>query len=206
MVLAPHPDDEAIGCGGMLCLHADRGDRISVVYLTSGEKGLQRVPRQEAWTIREAEAERGCAILGVASLAFLRLPDWQLGDHADAAAAALVPLLADQDPDLLYLPHPNEDHPDHRAALPIARAALSQNGMAAAALRGFEVWTPLARFDIKCDITAVMPRKLRAVRAHASQLNDRRYDRAIRGLNRYRGEIAATGGYAEVFRDLTASA
>jgi len=41
LIIAPHPDDESIGCGGTLCLHARRGDPMAVVYLTSGELGLK---------------------------------------------------------------------------------------------------------------------------------------------------------------------
>ena len=202
MVVAPHPDDEAIGCGGALCLHADRGDRVAVVYLTSGELGASSMAREEVWAVREAEARRGCAILGAVAVTFLRLPDWYLRDHAAAAAVALAPLLAEGRPELIYLPHPEDEHPDHRSALSIASAALAESGIAAPPLRGFEVWTPLSHFDEVEDISCVMTRKIRAVRAHASQLAAFRYDRAVRGLNLYRGVMAGRCCYAEVFQRL----
>ena len=66
-------------------------------------------------------------------------------------------------------------------------------------LRAYEVWTPLAAYDHARDVSAVMPRKLRALRCHASQLGHFRYDRAGRGLNRYRGAMATRTAYAEVF-------
>ena len=65
LVLAPHPDDESIGCGGTLCRHVQQGDEVHVVFLTSGEKGGHG--RSEAATIqvREAEAHpRGARVLG----------------------------------------------------------------------------------------------------------------------------------------------
>ena len=76
VVIAPHPDDEAIGCGGSICLHHSRGDRVTAVFLTSGELGLKHLPADEACRIREAEARAAATILGIAAIDFLRLPDW----------------------------------------------------------------------------------------------------------------------------------
>jgi len=200
LVIAPHPDDEAIGCGGAICLHRQRGDAVRVVFLTSGELGLKHLPREQAWQVREEEARAAAAVLGLTGLTFLRLPDWFLGDGVAEAAAALRPTVERWAPQLVYLPHPQEAHPDHRVALPILRAALRDAAARPPALRGYEVWTPLAEYDHVEDITGVMRRKLRAVRCYASQTAHFRYDRAIRGLGQYRGVLAARCRYAEVFQ------
>src|SRR5437588_443532 len=143
LVIAPHPDDEGIGCGGTLCCHAERGDQIAVIFLTSGEVGLKHLPRDEAWTIREAEARRAAAILKLGELFFLRCSDWTLGQEIPKAADLMRPLLHEHWPELIYLPHPGDAHPDHQAALPILRAALINCDRPAPALRLYEVWTPL---------------------------------------------------------------
>src|SRR6186713_493624 len=107
LVIAPHPDDEVIGCGGALQLRVERGEHVSVAFLTSGELGLKHLSQEKAWKIREAEAKRAARILGLATLHFLRQPDWMLGDHATAAAKALAPVLEAMRPDVVYLPHPS---------------------------------------------------------------------------------------------------
>src|SRR5213593_5174378 len=81
LIIAPHPDDESIGCGGTLCLHAGRGDSIAVVYLTSGELGLKHLPRNKAWLTREREAEKAAKVLRAAPCFFLRMPDWFTRDN-----------------------------------------------------------------------------------------------------------------------------
>src|SRR6266404_3238780 len=167
VVIAPHPDDEAIGCGGSICLHVERGDRVVAVFLTSGELGLKHLSPAQAWGIREGEARCAARVLGLAGLHFLRQPDWYLGQGIRKAATALRPIIVSEAPAIVYLPHPTEWHPDHKASLAIARSALGR--IQKPTLRGYEVWTPLTEFDHVTDISQVMSRKLRAVRAHVSQ-------------------------------------
>jgi len=198
LVIAPHPDDEAIGCGGAICNHSERGDLIAVVFLTSGELGLKKLPRERAWKIRETEAAKAKKILGIATADFLRLPDWYVGEHIRDGAKLLGPILKREKPELIYLPHPQEWHPDHKAALPIVRAAIRRSGVPAPAIRAYEVWTPISEAHHVENISKMMPRKLRAVRAHRSQFAEIDYARAVEGLNQYRGEMTGKFDYAEV--------
>lgn len=197
LCIAPHPDDEAIGCGGTLRIHANRGDRVTVVFLTSGELGLDHLPRDEAHSIRETEAVRACEILGVSRLEFLRLPDWFTSDHTAEAASQLSGILEAEKPSRIYLPHPDESHPDHKAVLPIVRTTGYRTELYA-----YEVWTPLPRAEELEDIGPVLAEKLRAIRCYKSQLATYRYDRAARGLAQYRGILHANCRYAEAFESL----
>jgi len=203
LVIAPHPDDEVIGCGGAIRLRVERGGRVAVVFLTSGELGLKHLPRERAWKVREIEARKSSKILGLAKLHFLRQPDWMLGDHVSAAATALKPLLEQERPALIYLPHPNDGHPDHQATLPILRAALKRCRGLEPELLAYEIWTPLAAHDLVVDISLVMPRKLRALRAHRSQLGEFDYVKAVTGLNQFRGALAGKCQFAEVFQTVS---
>jgi N-acetylglucosamine malate deacetylase 1 len=203
VVIAPHPDDETIGCGGALCRHVAAGDRVAVVFLTSGELGLKALAKEEAWRIREAEAKAAARLLGIARLDFLRLPDWGVGSHIRAGARLLQPILKAERPGLVYLPHSGDGHPDHQASLPLFRRAMMDLRLRTPEIRSYEVWTPLGEYDHVEDISAVMPRKLRALRAHRSQLGEFDYVHAVRGLNQFRGALAARRPYAEVFQSLS---
>lgn len=203
LVIAPHPDDESIGCGGAVSLHVQRGDTVNAAFLTSGELGLKQLARAKAWEIREAEARTACKVLGIRDPQFLRLPDWMMGDDINSAAAKLAPSLQKFAPELIYLPHPNEWHPDHKASLPVLHTALGISRIAEPKLRGYEVWTPITEHQYVENITEVMPRKLRALRKHSSQLKEWDYVRAIKGLNEYRGAMAGRCRYAEVFQELS---
>ena len=200
VVVAPHPDDEAIGCGGAIRLHAQRGDRVVVVFLTSGELGLKHLPRDEACRIREDEANRAAEILGVNQLHFLRRPEWFLSDCSDAVAKELSAVLASESPNKVYVPHTLESHPDHQISMPILRQAIPMSEIPLPLVLNYEVMTPLSRYDEVVNTTSVMRAKRRALRCYESQLAEFHYDRAIRGLNQYRGLTAGHCRYAEVFR------
>lgn len=199
LVIAPHPDDEAIGCGGMICAHRRASDSVHVVFMTSGERGIEGRPADEVRTIREAEAAAAAKVLDLTGVDFLRLADQGLAGSVELAASRLRSVIEKVKPRYIYLPHTGENHPDHAAILPIVSAALKgmKDGVE---LRGYEVWTPMAEYTWPEDVTRYMSDKLRAVRCYRSQLAVFRYDRAVRGLNQYRGSLAARCGYAEVFK------
>jgi len=202
LVIAPHPDDESIGCGGTVRKHVLAGDNVAAVFLTSGELGLKHLAKEKAWEIREAEARAAATILGIGNTFFLRGPDWTLADALPGIANKLRALLEQDRWDMIYLPHPAEWHPDHKACLPILRAALAETRTPLPTLRGYEIWTPLSEFQHVEDISSVIRTKLRAIRSHTSQVAQLAYDRAALGLNAFRGAASGRCRYAEVFQQI----
>lgn len=200
LVVAPHPDDEAIGCGGTLRLHANKGDVVHIVFLTSGEAGGHGRDAAETARVREREARRAGAILGAASLEFWHEPDGalrarrQLVERLAARIAALRPAV-------VYAPHEREQHPDHRAAARAVRRAAAAIGRRSPDILLYEVWTPIERMDEIVDVTSQTAVKRRAIRAYRSQCAVLRFDEASLGLARWRGEMHCWpgGSHAEVF-------
>lgn len=125
VVLAPHPDDEILGCGGMLAFHAERGDRPVVVYLSDGAAGDPSGANSNLAAVRRAESAAALAALGDCGAEHLGIPDGTLDARADLADRILT-ILNRYHCELLYMPSPLECHSDHVAASSAAlRAAAS---------------------------------------------------------------------------------
>lgn len=201
LVLSPHPDDEAIGCGGTLCRHADEGDEVRVIFLTSGEHGGHGLGTEQTRRTREAEAADAARVLGVQSIEFWGEPDGSL--HASAELVdRLRQTIAGWHPAVVYAPHADEAHPDHRATTRLVVDALKgAAGSPTVEVRMFEVWTPIQRPSEIVDISKYIDTKIEAIRAYRSQCAVMDFDEAARGLARYRGEFHCWpgGDYAEAF-------
>jgi LmbE family N-acetylglucosaminyl deacetylase len=202
LIVAPHPDDEAIGCGGVIAQDATAGDRIIVLFLSSGECGVPGVDPVAAARVREEEAAAAARALGVAELHFLRLPDGQILEHQAQAAAGVAELLRSECPDVVRLPHPHDGHADHHAAWPILQRAIRIANVSLPEFLAYEIWTPMAAPDYAEDITGVMDQKLEAIRCYQSQLRQLPYDHGIAGLNAYRGAFVGISRYAEAVAHL----
>jgi LmbE family N-acetylglucosaminyl deacetylase/glycosyltransferase involved in cell wall biosynthesis len=180
LVLAPHPDDEVIGCGGLVAQHLLEGRAVRIVIATDGAAAGEAA-------LREQESQRAVATLGRAELEFLRFPDRSLGD--DAIPRIREQLLAFR-PDLILVPHPGEIHPDH-IALSRAFVDIIQRDetlfadLAVAKIAFYEVSQPLKPNAI-VDITDVAEKKYAAIAEHTSQTALRDYVSYARGLNAYR--------------------
>lgn len=202
LILSPHPDDEAIGCGGTLRKHVLAGDEVRLIHLTSGELGCRGVSPEETTKLREKEGLAAAAILGIEQVEFWREKDGALGE-TDSLVSRLLELFETWQPGLIYAPHGAEAHQDHAAAAQIAKRAreeLAKKGTQAD-LRLFEIWTPVQTIKHIENITETIETKIAAVRAYRSQCEIMSFDEAIRGLNRYRGEMHSwpEGEYAEAF-------
>lgn len=180
LVLAPHPDDEIFGCGGLLALAVQQGAQAHVAVVSDGAAaGSAALREQESCAAARAIAGGSPALAPV--LDFWRLPD--RGVVPDAALVARIrAALAASNAQWLLAPSPFEIHPDHRA---VCLAAIEAAEDSAAQLGFYEVGQPLLPNRL-IDITAVLERKRAAMACFASQLAIQQYDDHVQALNRYR--------------------
>ena len=203
LVLAPHQDDESIGCGGTLNLLTRAGGSFDVVYLSDGQAGGKLgIPvtdgyRKDLQLIRKKEAEMACAVLGASRLYFLGGTDSQLHLETDLSEK-IAELLRQQNYDLIFCPWPHESHSDHAAAFSILQSALRMSPKRNLKIWPYEVWTPLIPNRI-IDISKAFETKRKAISLYKSQMENTDYAEAFTGLARYRSIQVPGAKYAEAF-------
>ncbi|MDR3562595.1 MAG: PIG-L family deacetylase [Negativicutes bacterium] len=210
LVFAPHPDDDVIGCGGSIINHVIKGNSVGVAYVTSGDIGSLTYTSADIMAIREAEAAKAARFLGVTQLHFLRKPDGFL-QYSRETVMAITSLLRSFRPDVVYIPHQQDEHRDHRMTHDLvleccAWAASPRAGecgcelWAVGTILCYEVGTPLPAVHYVEDISAVMDRKIEAMQMHESQVAVLPYDEAVKSMNRLRGITTNRGQYCECFQ------
>lgn len=189
MVFAPHPDDESIGCGGLLTLLAQQGSKIRVVLVTDGG-GAGGLPASAAKT-RQQEFIAALGVLGINDWRMLGFVDGAVDVNA-ALEQALLELLMDFAPDVVIMPSMLDLHRDHRA-IAIALARCSAGLESVAQYIQYEVWCPLPATHL-VDISAVAETKWMAIRQHETALKCGDYLTASQGLACYRGLLLGRPG------------
>jgi LmbE family N-acetylglucosaminyl deacetylase len=200
LVLAPHPDDEVIGCGGVVAQHIRDGRQVTIVIATDGAAAGNG-------SEREAESRRGLAVLAGERTPpeprFLRFADRALAGEIESLRNQLATILAERKPDLILVPSPIEIHPDHLA---LARAfceliqmdASLFADLATARIAFYEVGQPL-RPNALVDISDVAETKYAAIAAHTSQMATRDYVAFARGLNAFRAMTIENATFVEAY-------
>ncbi len=198
-VLAPHPDDDVIGCGGTLYKHRLAGDHVTVVYLTDGARGddYSGPPSPMLAAQRRQEAETAADLLGIEDLRFFNYPDTKLLSNTETAQH-LYETLQEVKAQAVFLPFLLDEHPDHIAANRLF-AKISRQLRPPVTAYAYEVWTPL-RPNRVVDISQAAAKKKEAIRKHASQMKYIDYAETSAGLNKFRSMSTGFGqGHYEAF-------
>ena len=135
VVVAPHPDDEALGCGGLLALLHRAGQPTAGVLVSDGNMShlnSATFSPEARRAVRETEFRHALTLLGADATEplLLRLPDSRVPEAADAPgfAAAMEQLrafLTKQRATTVLVPWRRDPHPDHRATAALVQAALT---------------------------------------------------------------------------------
>lgn len=204
LVIAAHPDDEALGCGGAMARWADEGAAIHLAFLADGigARNPESAVAREALARRREAAESAAKTLGAKSVAFDDLPDNQLDSVPLLQITQRVEALIEAyRPDTLMTHHAGDLNIDHRRVhQAVMTACRPQPGHSVRTILCFEVassteWQPPgsgAPFapDWFVDISTTLPRKLAALDAYAAEMRDWPHPRSRAGvehLARWRG-------------------
>ena len=206
LVVAAHPDDEVLGCGGTIARHADAGDQVQVLIVAEGATSRQHQRDREQAThelsFLAMAAQQAGAILGVQGLELLDLPDNRLDslDRLDLIKQ-IEERIARHQPQVVYVHHAGDVNVDHRRLHEaVVTACRPTPGQPVRRLLSFEVassteWQPPGSAppfqpNWFVDITAQWPRKREALAAYASEMRPWPHARSIEALEhlaRWRG-------------------
>ncbi len=187
MVIAPHPDDAEIGCGGTIAKWLAEGWEVVYVICTNGDKGSRdlTMTSERLAAIREQEQLEAAKTLGVSKVVMLGHPDGSLED-TPAFRGELVRLIRTHRPDIVLTCDPYRRNPylhrDHRitgtvaldAIFPYSRDHLSYpehlaEGLLPHRVREIYLWGSDSA-DTFVDITETFDLKMATLRCHASQI------------------------------------
>ena len=179
LIIAPHPDDDVIGCGAFLCfMHENiKSSNICIAYATSGANGIcnKQLEQNERSLIREKEATAGCDFLGVASI-FWRLPFYFAKNRTVSLQdnEIIEKSIREIKPDIIFvIDEDNDPNGTHGVVRDLCVRAISDVEFGGEVF-GYRVWSPAYSYNESDVIVEFdeddMKQKERLILFHESQI------------------------------------
>jgi LmbE family N-acetylglucosaminyl deacetylase len=199
LVLAPHQDDETIGCGGVLALQVASKQAAAVVMLHDGASGCEELgmSRGELMELRNEESRRAAAVIHLEPPIFLNYPE--LADSIPEATESIRRILLKREVDAVFVPFVLDGHPDHRTTNYILAGALADIPRNVRVF-GYEVWG-LCVPNVVVVIDDVIEKKLEMLSCFHFANKALDYVHSTQGLNMFHSRMLGAGEcrYAERF-------
>lgn len=206
LVVAAHPDDEVLGCGGTIARHVDQGDTVHILIVAEGATSRDAVrdasARGQEISALAAAARQAAAVLGAQPPIFCGLPDNRLDQLPLLDVVKVIQEVVDAvQPSIVYTHHAGDLNVDHRVLCQaVATVCRPLPGAAVRSIYHFEVqssteWGAAAisvpfnpcRF---VDVSTTLDRKLAALDCYASEMRPFPHARSLQAaeaLARLRG-------------------
>jgi LmbE family N-acetylglucosaminyl deacetylase len=202
LVVAPHQDDEAIGCGGAVALQVQNGNAAAIVILQDGADGHEELglTRAALTEMRNEESRRAAAVLKIDPPYFLNHAN--LAASIEEATGELHRILIERKVDAVFTPFVLDGHPDHRTANYILAGALKRVSGNVRVL-GYEVWG-LTVPNVLVNIDQAIDAKIKMLSCFTFANKAVDYVHTTKGLNMYRSRLLGAGEcqYAECFFEI----
>ncbi len=202
LVLAPHPDDDVFGCGGLLSHLVEHKARLKVLYFSGGALGNADGSRNlELVAKREQEAVNGLREVGGGEVNFFRCEDMKLQEKEYLWEKIYEEILFYK-PDLILTPDGADWHPDHVAVYAASIIAQGKVRRHKPKMWSYFVWglnKPSYLLPMNKKLENI---KRAAMACHKSQLAVKRYDEAILGMNDYLGKGLGLEHLAEGYKEI----
>lgn len=195
LAIGAHPDDIEFGCGGTLIKHAEKGDKVFMLVLTSGEVGGDSEKRK-------CEQEKAAHFIKSKKIFWGEFKDTEI-PRDRSVITTIEKVIRQTNPHTVYFNYLADIHQDHRA---LAHAALSATRYIKEVLFYEVPTTQNFEPDVFVDISHVMEKKLRLMKLHCSQINRTRVENlsileSVKSCAVFRGYQGRVK-YAEGFRAL----
>lgn len=188
LIVAPHADDESLGCGGIISLLRKYGQTVYILLLSDGtlsHPDSKAYPAEKLRALRESELVNASAVMGVPAenIIFCRFPDRSVPSRVspdfEPAVKNITKVIEMLKPQSIFVPWRRDPHPDHRAAYELIIAANLQN----AKIYEYPIWLQELGesedspgddevMSFRVDISSVITKKQEAISAHLSQTTD----------------------------------
>lgn len=184
LVLAAHPDDELLGCGGTLALHTSQGDHVTAVIACEGESLRYGSCGMQEHTLA------ACATLGVTDVRVLGFPDQGL-DRVPLTEliGQLERVVREVQPSIVYCQHGGDINRDHELLFKAVLVATRPTEPSIQEVMAFDTassteWGYPSCFtpDTWVDISTTVDRKLRAMACYVTEVRPYPHPRSLESL------------------------
>jgi len=207
LIIAPHPDDETLGCGGTIAKHILSGDHVTLCIATTAHKPDWS---DEYLDLRSKQINEAVKILGIHEVIELGYHTVKLDTIPQKEITErLIMIVNELQPDIAYIPFKGDLHRDHRVIFESALVALRPVNCNVKKILAYETLSetewgqPIAPFNpnVYCDITKTFLKKIKALKAYKTELREYPHPRSLEAIEAVAKKRGTEVGvfYAEAF-------